>query len=60
MKIVAIVLNNELISATLSEGVTDVTSSEAAIYIDTPENILTILTNLGVEYGLEKLSEFIE
>ena len=49
MKILAIVKNNEIISATEFDGNAEITSEESSIFIDTPDNLLLILNAIGVE-----------
>lgn len=49
MKILVIVKDKEIISATEFEGNAEITSSESSIFIDTPENLLLILHAIGVE-----------
>lgn len=49
MKILAVVKDNEIISASEFEGNAEITSSESSIFIDTPENLLLILAAIGVE-----------
>lgn len=49
MKILAVVRNNEIISASEFDGNAEITSEESSIFIDTPENLLLILHAIGVE-----------
>ena len=49
MKILAVVKDNEIISASEFEGNAEITSEESSIFIDTPENLLIILNAIGVQ-----------
>lgn len=49
MKILAVVKDKEIISATVFDGNAEITSEESSIFIDTPENLLLILNAIGVE-----------
>lgn len=55
-KYIAIVLDNEILSVTPSEGITQITSTLSSVYVDTKQNLTTLLTALGVE-DLSKLNE---
>lgn len=59
IKFIAIVLDNELLSVSPSEGVTQITSSLSSVYVDTKENLTTLLTALGIK-DLTKLEEMQE
>ena len=49
MKILAIVKDKAIISASEFDGNAEITSDESSIFIDTPENLLLILNAIGVE-----------
>lgn len=49
MKILAVIKNNEIISASEFDGNAEITSEESSVFIDTAENLLLILAAIGVE-----------
>lgn len=49
MKIVAIIKDNEIISATEYTGDAEIKVQQSSVYIDTPENLLLIMSAIGVE-----------
>ena len=49
MKILAIIKDKEIISASEFDGNAEITSEESSIFIDTPENLLLILNAIGVQ-----------
>lgn len=49
MKILAVVKDKEIISATEFDGNAEITSEESSIFIDTPENLLIVLNAIGVQ-----------
>lgn len=49
MKIVAIVKDNEIISATEYTGDAEIKVQQSSVFIDTPENLLLIMNAIGVE-----------
>lgn len=49
MKIVAIIKDNEIISATEYTGDAEIKVQQSSAYIDTPENLLLIMNAIGVE-----------
>lgn len=55
-KIVVIVLEGEILSAFSSEGITKITNSESSVYIDTKQNLITLLNSLKIN-DLSKLEE---
>lgn len=49
MKIVAIVKEKEIISATEYTGDAEIKVQQSSVFIDTPENLLLIMNAIGVE-----------
>lgn len=49
MKILAIVKDKEIISATEYTGDAEIKVQQSSAYIDTPENLLLIMNAIGVE-----------
>lgn len=49
MKILAIVKDKAIISASEFDGNAEITSEESSVFIDTAENLLLILHAIGVE-----------
>lgn len=49
MKILAVVKDKEIISATEFEGNAEITTDKSSVFIDTAENLLLILAAIGVE-----------
>lgn len=57
MKIVAIVKDKEIISATEYTGDAEIKVQQSSVFIDTPENLLLIMNAIGVE-DVSKLEIF--
>lgn len=57
MKIVAIIKDKEIISATEYTGDAEIKVEQSSVYIDTPENLMLIMNAIGVE-DVSKLEIF--
>lgn len=57
MKIVAIIKDNEIISATEYTGDTEIKVQQSSVFIDTPDNLMLIMNAIGVE-DVSKLEIF--
>lgn len=49
MKIVAIIKDNEIISATEYTGDAEIKVQQSSVFIDTAENLMLIMNAIGVE-----------
>lgn len=56
-KYIVIILDGEILSVQLSDGVTNINSQQSQIYIDTKDNLSQILSTLGIE-DISKLEDF--
>lgn len=56
-KYIVIILDGEILSVQLSDGVTNINSQQSQIYIDTKDNLSQILSVLGIE-DISKLEDF--
>lgn len=56
-KFIMIVLDDEILSVVQHEGVTEINSDEAEIYINTKERLIMIANALGID-DTSKLDEF--